>query len=148
MRKLHSNIGLIMILIITYFNPAYAQINEQMEAANSTHLFIYQLKLAPEYNDPVKWTDSTYKVIRQHGEFLDSLGRVGTLIFAGRTVLNPGDKNLFGIAVIKASSPDVANKIMAKDPAVINNIQEASIFPFSMGIRYFENLKITKHARY
>jgi len=108
---------------------------------NNENLFIYHLKLTPTYDNPEKWTDETYNVIKVHAEFLDSLGREGILVFAGRTTFNPGDKNLFGIAVIKAPSLEMAKKIMANDPAVLNNIQMASIFPFSIGIRHFENLK-------
>lgn len=103
-------------------------------------LFIYYLKLSEEYNNPEKWNDSTYKLIHQHSEFIEDLGRQGILIFAGRTNYDPGHENLFGIAVIKASSIEKAREIMAKDPAVIHKIQVSSIYPFKMGIRYFENI--------
>ncbi|MDN5215091.1 YciI family protein [Fulvivirgaceae bacterium BMA12] len=131
-----------VLAIIILGNPLMAQTNNDMENTNSNQdLFIYHLKLSDEYNDMAKWTDSTYKVIQEHSEFIDGLGRDGILIFAGRTKLNPGDDNLFGIALIKSTSIEEAKEIMAKDPAVINNIQVSSIFPFSLGIQYFENLK-------
>ncbi|MEP1096354.1 MAG: YciI family protein [Cyclobacteriaceae bacterium] len=108
---------------------------------SNQELFIYHLVLTPEYENPEKWTEETYATIQEHSTFLEDLGKTGILVFAGRTKLNPGDENLFGIAVIRASSLEDAQKIMAQDPAVINSIQKASIYPFSMGIRHFANLK-------
>ncbi len=141
MNKATKNL-IFVLTIVTLGNPLMAQTNNDMENTNGNQdLFIYYLKLADEYNDPAKWTDSTYKIIQEHSEFIDDLGRKGTLIFAGRTKLDPGDDNLFGIALIKSNSIEEAKVIMAKDPAVINNIQVSSIFPFSLGIQYFENLK-------
>jgi len=137
-----KNTTLIIITIICINYTLPAQVENKMERTdNNENLFIYHLKLTPTYDNPEKWTDETYNVIKVHAEFLDSLGREGILVFAGRTTFNPGDKNLFGIAVIKAPSLEMAKKIMANDPAVLNNIQMASIFPFSIGIRHFENLK-------
>lgn len=104
-------------------------------------LFLYHLVLSPEYNDIGKWNEETRQVIQTHAEFLRGLGEKGILAFAGHTDFNPGHKDLFGIAVIKAASLEEAQKIMAPDPAVVNGIQKASIYPFSMGIRYLENLK-------
>ncbi len=111
------------------------------KTANNKDLFIYHLKLTPKYNIPENWTDETFKVIEEHAKFIDALGRMGILVFAGRTKLEPGDENLFGLAVIQAPSLEKAKEIMAGDPAVAQHIQTASIFPFSMGIQYFENLK-------
>lgn len=129
-------------MVIGFNYTISAQTSNDMEKIESNeNLFVYHLALTPEYNNPEKWTADTYKIIQEHSEFIDSLGRNGILIFAGRTKLNPGDENLFGIAVIKAPSIEMAKKIMRNDPAVLNNIQMASIFPFSLGIRYFENLK-------
>ncbi|UCH66198.1 MAG: hypothetical protein JSW63_03440 [Ignavibacterium sp.] len=142
MKVLSKIFGLTILIPISLNVPLATQTNNHMEKINNNKdLFIYHLKLTTEYNNPANWTDATYKVIQEHSEFIDSLGGNGILIFAGRTELKPGDDNLFGIAVIKASSLETAKDIMASDPAVLNKIQKASIFPFSLGIRYFENLE-------
>ena len=148
MKVLSKNFGLAILILISLNIPLATQTNNNMEKKNNNKdLFIYHLKLTTEYNNPANWTDATYKVIQEHSEFIDSLGHNGILIFAGRTKLNPGDDNLFGIAVIKASLLETAKKIMASDPAVLNKIQKASIFPFSLGIRHFENLESGTHNR-
>ncbi len=115
--------------------PMAAQTNKQ------ENLFIYHLKLTSKYHDLANWTAETQAIIQEHAQFLDDLGKQGILVFAGRTKLNPGDENLFGIAIIKAANIELAKKTMAKDPAVVHKIQKATIFPFSMGIRYLNNLE-------
>lgn len=107
----------------------------------NNELFIYHLTLTNDYNDPAKWTEETMTVINAHGDFLIELGKKGILGFAGRTKFEPGHENLFGIAVIRASSLEEAKEIMSADPAVKENIQQAQIFPFSMGIRFLDNFE-------
>jgi uncharacterized protein YciI len=104
-------------------------------------LYLYHLVLTEFYRDSQNWTDKTYATTQQHAEFLESLGKEGVFTFAGRTDFGPEDKDLFGIAVIKAGSIEKAKQLLADDPAVIAGIQQASVFPFSMGIRSFENLQ-------
>lgn len=103
-------------------------------------LFINYLSLSPKYQEIHNWTEQTHQLIQQHSDYLNELGKQGTLVFAGRTLLNPGDENLFGIALIKAASLEEAQQIFAKDPAITHQIQEALILPFSMGIRHLYNI--------
>ena len=110
-----------------------------MPDTNTENLFIYHLTLTDTYNDPTNWNEQVMVIIQQHAAFLNDLGEQGILGFAGRTMFNPGDEHLFGIAVIKAESIDEAKRIMKNDPAVKHNIQRAQIFPFSMGIRFLDN---------
>lgn len=111
------------------------------ESDVSHEFFIYHLKLTPKYRNLGAWNEGTENIINRHSAFLDSLGLQGTLLLAGRTKLAPGDDNLFGIAIIKAASLDDAQVILAGDPAVVNGIQQATIFPFSMGIRHFSEFE-------
>lgn len=103
-------------------------------------LFIYYLTLEPHYQDQANWTEEATQIIQAHARFLDNLGKEGVLVFAGRTLFDPGDPDLFGIAVIKAESLEAAQTIMAGDPAVQQKIQRAVLHPFSMGIRHLQNL--------
>ncbi|GEM_PF-2953245 len=131
----------VALAVMFMASPILAQTNQDMKESGMTQqLFIYHLVLTQEYQNLNNWTDDTYSILNDHGAFLTDLGAKGILAFAGRTQLQPGDENLFGIAVIKAVSIVVAQEIMKPDPAVVANIQKASIFPFSMGIRYLENL--------
>jgi len=108
---------------------------------NNNNLFIYHLTLSLKYRDPSNWTDDTHRIIREHADFIKELGEKGTLIFAGRTALNPEDDHLFGIAIIKAESLQKAIHIMSEDPAVLNNIQKSSVFPFTLAFQFFKNLE-------
>ncbi len=103
-------------------------------------LFIYYLTLEPHYHDLANWNEETTKIIQDHAEFLNGLGEKGVLAFAGRTMFEPGNPDLFGIAVIKAKSLEAAYEIMSADPAVQHRIQRAVIHPFSMVIRHLDVL--------
>lgn len=105
------------------------------------NLYLYYLRLTDKYDKPDHWTDESRAIISRHAEFLDALGKTGILLFAGRTLFEPGDANLFGIAVIRADSLDHAQSIMADDPAVLNGIQQAQIFPWRLSIEYFDNVR-------
>lgn len=103
-------------------------------------LFIYRLRLTEHYRNAANWSDATNNIVSDHANFFIELGNKGMLIFAGRTALDPGDENLFGIAVIQADTVEEAKKIMAPDPVIINKIMQCEMFPFSMRIRHFNNL--------
>lgn len=114
---------------------------ESLDKVNNKNLFICYIKLDGKYLDTEKWTDDTHKIIKQHSAYLDSLGKKGILVFAGRTRLNPSDKRMFGIAVFKAQSLEGAKKLISTDPAVVNNIQKVTILPLSLGKKHFQNLE-------
>ena len=103
-------------------------------------LFIARFKLTKFYKNSENWKDYTYMDIDQHGNYLRNLGKEGKLLFAGRTLMDTDDEDLFGIAVFISSSFEEANEIFKNDPAIKKSIQEVNIFPFSLGIQYFENL--------
>ncbi len=107
---------------------------------NSSAVFLYRLQLTPKYTNTANWNADTEAVINQHVAFLDDLGRQGILLLAGRTLFEPGDDQLFGIALIKADSLQQAKTIMADDPTVVNQIHQAELLPFSLALSYFENL--------
>lgn len=119
-----------------------AQSNGQKQPEVTTEsLFIYRLTPTEKYSDIANWTVETNRIIQNHAKFLDELGKKEILIFAGRTLFRPGDKNLFGIVVMKAKSLDEAKNHLVGDPALENKIfQIRSILPFSMGITHFENM--------
>ncbi len=105
-------------------------------------IFCYHLHLTDKYTaDPIQWTEDTVNTISKHAAFLDDLGKAGILIFAGRTLFQPGNNRLFGIALIKAKDIETAIQIMEKDPAVVAGIQQMDIYPFSLAIKHFDNAK-------
>jgi len=101
--------------------------------------YLYRLTLADEYKVLGNWTEQTVQVIEQHKNFLMELGRLGHLILAGRTDLDFEDKDLFGIALLKTNSLEEAAKLVSQDPAVINGIQKAALFPYRSAMEFFDN---------
>ncbi len=111
-----------------------------MNSEVNENLFIGYIKLKPKYVNLKAWSKETYKLIKEHSAYLNKLGEDGILLFAGRTKLDPEDENLFGIMVFKAPSSEKAKELVSKDPAVSNQIQKIDVFPFSLGIQYFQNI--------
>lgn len=131
-----------------FFEKAWANAFQQLESkfkseTNSTSLklFCYYLKLNEAYKDPASWTDDVQQTLQRHAVWMDDLGKEGKLIFAGRTLVELADENLFGIAVVKAKDIEEATKMMSVDPAVVAGIQKSQIFPYTMAIRHPENLE-------
>jgi len=100
--------------------------------------YLYKLTLTEKFLDPSNWNHEAERIIDLHMNFLDELGRNGILIFAGRTDYDPGHSDLFGIALIKAESLEKAKQIMSGDPAVVEGIQQSSIHPYRLALKFFE----------
>ena len=107
--------------------------------------FLGYYTLHPVFRDTSNWTPQTWDIIRRHTVFLDSLGKEGVLIFAGRTQYPIGHTHLFGITLLRYShSLDSLKALMAKDPSVVNLVQMQQIHPYSLGIQHFEQLSEAK----
>jgi uncharacterized protein YciI len=59
---------------------------------------------------------------------LKDLKEKGVVILAGRT-LNT-DSSSFGIVIFRVDSEDAAHKIMENDPAVVNRVMRAELYPY------------------
>ena len=103
-------------------------------------LFIYKLRLNIQFMTNSNWTGQVLESMEGHHQFLDDLGKDGILVFAGRTEYSIDDINLFGIAILKTESLEAVKEIVKNDPGIVNGILKAEIHPFSMGIRYLENI--------
>lgn len=102
-------------------------------------LFICKVTLTEQYLQ-AGLAEKELAVVKQHTEYLHELGNNGKLVFAGRTKLDPTDKRNYAIILLKGSSLEEVQKIRDKDPCFKNSIQTWEIFPFSLGIRFLENL--------
>ena len=136
-------LGLLLTLVVSLVisQGELSSNQEKMESnQNTDQLFIYHVTLTEKYNDPDMWTEETQQIIADHAEFLNDLGRNGMLIQAGRTLYDPGDERLFGIVIFKAESLEEAKKMIENDPSRLKGVQEGEVHPFSLGIRFLENL--------
>ena len=71
-------------------------------------------------------------IVSQHFLYLKDLAERGVVVLAGRT-LNT-DETAFGIAILHASSEEVACDIMNKDPAVEHGIMHAQLYPYRIAV--------------
>jgi len=96
--------------------------------------FIYQLRLAPLYRNESNWTEHTREIISAHFNYLKENCDKGQVLLAGRTALSIEEVNNYGICIFKSESAREAEKFMDNDPAVINGVMLARLFPFSMAL--------------
>ena len=90
--------------------------------------YIYVLNLAMErLRSPEGWTEEENKVVSEHFRYLTGLYEKGTVKYVGRTM---DDRSSFGMVVFVADSEDEARSIMDNDPAVVNEIMTATLYPF------------------
>jgi len=71
-------------------------------------------------------------IITEHFNYLQELTASGVIILAGRT-LNI-DPSSFGIVIFNADSLKKAEKIMNGDPAVVNGVMRARLYPYSIAL--------------
>ncbi|MDX1990855.1 MAG: YciI family protein [bacterium] len=78
------------------------------------------------------------EIVGQHFRYLQQLMAEGTLILAGRT-LNTDDST-FGIVIFNASDDD-AQAIATNDPAVMQRVMRAEVFPYRVALIQETNAK-------
>lgn len=142
MKKL-TGIAFAMVIVISVkaqMDQSDANMENSKEPTEDS-LFLYHYRLTSKYENPEMWNEKTQEIVTKHGVFLDKLGQEGILILAGRTQYQPGHESLFGLVVIKANSIEKATLLIKNDPVIIGGVMHTKIHPYSMGIRYFDNLK-------
>lgn len=97
-----------------------------------TTQFIYVLRLIPKLLDEANWTDTERQIVGVHFNYLKDLLANGRLILAGRT-LNLDEKGM-GIVVFEAANETAARAIMENDPAVVQGIMTAELFPYRVAL--------------
>jgi uncharacterized protein YciI len=77
-------------------------------------------------------TEHEASVVAAHFAYLLQLIDEGTGLMAGRTLVE--SENTFGVVVFEAESEDFARRVMENDPAVINGVMVAQLFPFRVAL--------------
>ena len=77
-------------------------------------------------------TDHEQRIITDHFNYLLDLHEKGIVWMAGRTLTEDADS--FGIVIFYANDDDAAESLMRNDPAVMNRVMQAKLFPFRIGI--------------
>lgn len=90
--------------------------------------FVYIAKPVKE-NFEKTATDEDNKIVGEHFLYLKNLLEEKKLILAG-----PQVNAKFGIVVFEAASEEEAEHIMQNDPAVMNRVFTAELFPFRVSL--------------
>ena len=77
-------------------------------------------------------TEEETKAVSAHFEYLKGHQKQGILILAGRT-LNI-DESSFGIVIFNAESEEQARMIMESDPAVVEGVMQAELYPYRVAL--------------
>lgn len=90
--------------------------------------FIYVLNLAEErLHSPDGWTDKDNEIVGIHFKYITELYEKGIVKYVGRTV---DERSSFGLVVFDADSEEAARVIMDNDPALVNGVMTATLYPF------------------
>jgi uncharacterized protein YciI len=94
--------------------------------------FLY--KITPTRGDMLVTgpTERESAIIDQHFDYLKALTDSGQVLMAGRTTTE--DANTFGIIVFRAESLSSAEKLVQNDPAVMNKVMSAQLYPFRVSL--------------
>jgi uncharacterized protein YciI len=77
-------------------------------------------------------THEEVKIIDDHFRYCQTLVNEGKMLLAGRTIGALSDT--IGIAIFHAESDEVADSIVASDPAVANGTMTAKIQPYRLAL--------------
>ena len=94
--------------------------------------FLYRLHLIRAALLTEGPTTSEQATLGRHLAYLEDLKTRGSLILAGRT-LTIGPET-FGIAIFEAVDETVARTIMNADPAVVEGLMTAELFPYRVAV--------------
>jgi uncharacterized protein YciI len=93
---------------------------------------LYQLRLVDRLHDDAAWREADSAAVSRHFQYLQKLLKDGILILAGRTLNDGADR--FGIAIIRAADEGEARQVMESDPAVLDGIMTARLFPYRIAL--------------
>jgi uncharacterized protein YciI len=77
-------------------------------------------------------TSNEEKIVGEHFSYLKDLKESGVVILVGRTTND--DETTFGVIIFNANSVSEATKIMNADPAVLEGVMTAELFPYRVAL--------------
>jgi uncharacterized protein YciI len=96
--------------------------------ADPSSEFLYRLEPARPTMLTEGPTAAERAAVALHVAYLARLAAAGIVLLFGRTQTT--DAATFGIVILRAESPEAAQRVMAEDPAVQAGVMRASLFPF------------------
>jgi uncharacterized protein YciI len=94
--------------------------------------YIYVLKVTRLEQLTEGPTEREQAVVAEHFAHLKKLTEEGVAILVGRT--QNTDASTSGIVVFQAESEEAARELMESDPAVVNGVMSATLYPFRIAL--------------
>lgn len=94
--------------------------------------FVYVLTLIPRLYEDSNWTPYDEEIIHRHYMRLQNNTAVGKVILAGRTLNSATER--FGLVIFEAESDEEALEFMKGDPAVMEGIMTAELYPYRIAV--------------
>jgi uncharacterized protein YciI len=99
---------------------------------NEAHQFLYKIRPTRAEMLSQGATQDETEIVSAHFNYLKGLHEQGILVLAGRT-LNT-DETSFGIVIFNAKTVEKAREIMENDPAVLQGVLQAELYPYRMAL--------------
>ena len=77
-------------------------------------------------------TENEAAIVSAHFNYLQHLVSEGVVLMAGRTLTE--DESTFGVVVFESDSATSAQRLVDNDPAVVNGVMTARLFPYRVAL--------------
>jgi uncharacterized protein len=94
--------------------------------------FVYRIQPTRPEMLSAEPTELEARVVAEHFAYLSALTAQGIVILAGRTLT--ADERSFGIVIFEADSESAARELMSRDPAVLQGVMRAELWPFRIAL--------------
>jgi len=101
--------------------------------------FVYTLVLIDRLFKEENWTQKDEAIVSRHFRHLVELEKEGKLILAGKT--DGLDPNTKGLVFLLAESIEKAQKIMERDPAIMEGVMTGTLQEFNVAL-FNKNYKL------
>lgn len=96
--------------------------------------YLYILELTDAYKIESQWTEQTNATVSAHFNYLKQLHEQGIVLIVGKTDYDIAHPHNKGYVIFNAETETEALQIMNNDPAVQQQIMQASLHPFKLAL--------------
>lgn len=94
--------------------------------------FVYVLELVPRLHDDNNWSQTDKDIVDRHFIRLKKYTEEKKVMLAGRTTNKSSES--FGLVIFEAASEEEAIEFMDGDPAVLEGIMTAKLYPYRVAL--------------
>jgi len=121
-----------LIFIMSLFITAQSFAQDSAKVKRKEWLGV--LTLAEKYKNAANWDAEAEKIGTEHYQRLLKMKNEGIVVLAGRMLIPIDDPGMMGLVIFYASDEKEALRFMMEDPAVINKVMEAKVYPYGVAV--------------